>query len=92
VTTLRVAFLAAVLVQACFPANLAVSTYFKDGFKPTAIASDAQGGRNLSLLSALTIAALSAQSTDEPEWQRGAGANLTFDVMPAVAPLAPSPG
>lgn len=42
-TTLRVAFLAAVLVQACFPANLAVSTYFKDGFKPTAIASDAQG-------------------------------------------------
>jgi uncharacterized protein (TIGR03437 family) len=30
-------------VQTCFPANLAVSTYFKDGFTPAAIASDTQG-------------------------------------------------
>ncbi len=42
-TTLRLSFLAAVLVQTCLSANLAVSTYFKDGFGPTAIASDAQG-------------------------------------------------
>lgn len=41
--TLRLSFLAAVLVQTCFSANLAVSTYFKDGFTPTAIASDTQG-------------------------------------------------
>jgi hypothetical protein len=43
VITLRLSFLAAVLVQTCFSANLAVSTYFKDGFTPTAIASDTQG-------------------------------------------------
>ena len=43
VTTLRVLFLSAAMVRACSPANLAVSTYFKDGFTPAAIASDAQG-------------------------------------------------
>jgi uncharacterized protein (TIGR03437 family) len=43
VTTLRVSFLAVAVVQSCFPANLAVSTYFKDGFTPAAIASDTQG-------------------------------------------------
>src|SRR5580658_614156 len=42
-TTLRVCFLTALLAQYCIPANLAVSTYFKDGFTPTAIASDGQG-------------------------------------------------
>lgn len=41
-TTLRISFLTAAFVQTCFPANLAVSTYFKDGFKPSAITSDAQ--------------------------------------------------
>ena len=43
VTTLRVLFLSAAMVRACSPANLAVSTYFKDGFTPAAIASEAQG-------------------------------------------------
>ena len=42
-TTLRVSILAVLSVQACYPASLAISTYFKDGFTPTAITSDAQG-------------------------------------------------
>jgi uncharacterized protein (TIGR03437 family) len=42
VITLRLSFLATVFIQTCFSANLAVSTYFKDGFTPTAITSDAQ--------------------------------------------------
>ncbi len=42
-TTLRVCFLAVLSVQACSPANLAISTYFKDGFTPIAITSDTQG-------------------------------------------------
>ena len=42
-STLRVAFLAAAFAQACFPASLAVSAYFKDGFTPSAIAFDSQG-------------------------------------------------
>jgi uncharacterized protein (TIGR03437 family) len=41
--TFRATFLAALLAQSCFPASLAISTYFKDGFTPSAIASDAQG-------------------------------------------------
>jgi uncharacterized protein (TIGR03437 family) len=43
VTTLRVLFLTAAIVRTGLAANLAVSTYFKDGFTPTAIVSDAQG-------------------------------------------------
>jgi len=43
VTTRRVLFLALTLLPSCFPASLAVSTYFKDGFTPAAIASDPQG-------------------------------------------------
>ena len=39
----RLLILAAALAPSCFPATLAVSTYFKDGFTPNAIASDAQG-------------------------------------------------
>jgi uncharacterized protein (TIGR03437 family) len=35
--------LAAALVQTAWPANLAISTYLKDGFTPSAIASDAAG-------------------------------------------------
>jgi hypothetical protein len=38
--TLGALFLAAVIVQNATPANLAISTYLKDGFSPTAIASD----------------------------------------------------
>jgi hypothetical protein len=34
---------AAVIVQTATPANLAISTYLKDGFNPTAIASDSAG-------------------------------------------------
>jgi len=34
---------AALFVPCAWPASLAVSTYFKDGFTPTAIAADAQG-------------------------------------------------
>ncbi len=40
---LRFLFLAAALAPVALPANLAISTYFKDGFTPTAIASDATG-------------------------------------------------
>jgi hypothetical protein len=36
-------FVAAAIVQNASPANLAVSTYLKDGFSPSAIASDAAG-------------------------------------------------
>jgi uncharacterized protein (TIGR03437 family) len=36
-------FAVAALAPNCWPANLAISTYLKDGFTPTAIASDAQG-------------------------------------------------
>lgn len=36
-------FLAAIIVQKATPANLAISTYLKDGFNPTAIASDSAG-------------------------------------------------
>jgi uncharacterized protein (TIGR03437 family) len=36
-------FLAAVIVQMATPANLAISTYLKDGFNPAAIASDSAG-------------------------------------------------
>jgi uncharacterized protein (TIGR03437 family) len=43
VTKMRALLLAVALVQTCSPANLSISTYFKDGFTPTAIASDAQG-------------------------------------------------
>jgi uncharacterized protein (TIGR03437 family) len=39
----RTPLFAAVLAGACSAANLAVSTYLKDGFTPTAIASDSQG-------------------------------------------------
>lgn len=39
----RFCLLAAVSLQACFSANLAVSAYFRDNFTPTAIASDLQG-------------------------------------------------
>ena len=42
-TTRRVFFLALILLPSCFPANLAVSSYFKDGFSPAAVASDPQG-------------------------------------------------
>ncbi|MGA3204161.1 MAG: SBBP repeat-containing protein [Bryobacteraceae bacterium] len=42
-TAFRVSLLAVLVAQYCFPANLAVSTYFKDGFTPIAIASDGQG-------------------------------------------------
>src|SRR5579862_4730397 len=41
--TLRTLVLALSLAPSCFPANLTISTYFKDGFTPTAIASDPQG-------------------------------------------------
>jgi uncharacterized protein (TIGR03437 family) len=41
--TLRVVIFAAVFAQTLLPANLAVSTYLKDGFTPSAIATDAQG-------------------------------------------------
>lgn len=40
---LGVLFVAAVLVRTSSAAQLAVSTYFKDGFTPAAIASDTQG-------------------------------------------------
>jgi len=43
VTTLRVCLFAILSVQACYPASLAISTYFKDGFTPTTITSDTQG-------------------------------------------------
>jgi uncharacterized protein (TIGR03437 family) len=36
-------FVAAALVQTASPANLAISTYLKDGFTPSAIASDGAG-------------------------------------------------
>jgi uncharacterized protein (TIGR03437 family) len=36
-------FVAAAVVQTASPANLAISTYLKDGFTPSAIASDAAG-------------------------------------------------
>jgi uncharacterized protein (TIGR03437 family) len=36
-------FLAAIIVQTATAANLAISTYLKDGFNPAAIASDAAG-------------------------------------------------
>jgi hypothetical protein len=39
----RSVLLAAALASACPAANLAVSTYFRDGFTPTAIASDPAG-------------------------------------------------
>ncbi len=42
-TTRRVLFLALAFLPTCFPADLAISTYFKDGFTPSAIASDPQG-------------------------------------------------
>jgi len=41
--TLGALFLAAVIVQHATAANLAISTYLKDGFSPTAIASDSAG-------------------------------------------------
>ncbi len=41
--TLGLLFLAAVTVQTATPANLAISTYLRDGYNPTAIASDAAG-------------------------------------------------
>ena len=40
---LGVLFLAAVIVRTATPANLAISTYLKDGFNPAAIASDSAG-------------------------------------------------
>ena len=40
---LRSLILAAATMSTCRPANLAISTYLKDGFTPTAIASDPQG-------------------------------------------------
>jgi uncharacterized protein (TIGR03437 family) len=43
VNTRSLLFLAALIAPAGFSANLAVSTYLKDGFTPTAIASDSQG-------------------------------------------------
>jgi uncharacterized protein (TIGR03437 family) len=43
VKTLGALFFAAVIVQTATPANLAISTYLKDGFNPTAIASDSAG-------------------------------------------------
>ena len=42
-TTRRTLFLALCLLPSCFPASLTVSSYFKDGFTPAAIASDQQG-------------------------------------------------
>jgi hypothetical protein len=39
VTTRRTVFLALSLLPSCFPASLTVSSYFKDGFTPAAIAS-----------------------------------------------------
>ena len=41
--TLRLLFAAAVLIQTCPAAQLAVSTYFKEGFTPAAIGADSQG-------------------------------------------------
>jgi uncharacterized protein (TIGR03437 family) len=43
VKPLSLLFLAAVIVQTATPANLAISTFLKDGFNPTAIASDPAG-------------------------------------------------
>ncbi len=40
---LRSFLLAAAIAQTGFPANLVISTFLKDGFTPTAIASDPQG-------------------------------------------------
>ncbi len=40
---LGVVFVAAAIVQTARPANLAISTYLKDGFNPAAIASDSAG-------------------------------------------------
>src|SRR5579862_7978724 len=40
---LRLLLLAVTIAPACSAASLAVSTYFRDGFTPTAIASDASG-------------------------------------------------
>ena len=39
----RALLLMAAMVQICSSANLAISTYFKDGFTPAAIANDTQG-------------------------------------------------
>jgi hypothetical protein len=39
----RALLFAAALAGACSAANLAISTYLKDGFTPTAIASDSEG-------------------------------------------------
>src|ERR1019366_189608 len=41
--TLGALFLAAGIMQTATPANLAISTYLKDGFNPAAIASDSTG-------------------------------------------------
>jgi uncharacterized protein (TIGR03437 family) len=43
VKTLGFVFLVSVIVQTATAANLAISTYLKDGFNPTAIASDSTG-------------------------------------------------
>ena len=43
VNPLRLLLVATVLARIGLPANLAISTYLKDGFTPAAIASDSQG-------------------------------------------------
>jgi len=43
VNPLRLLFFATIMVRIGCPANLAISTYLKDGFTPTAIASDSEG-------------------------------------------------
>lgn len=60
-STLCLLFLASVLPRIAWPANLAVSTYLKDGFTPSAIAADAQGNIYLSG-SAITDAASATTS------------------------------
>jgi hypothetical protein len=57
-TTLRVVFLAAAIVPTCLAANLAVSTYFKDGFTPAAMVTDAQGNVPISGSAGTTGAAV----------------------------------
>jgi len=54
---LRSLLLAAAVARTGLPANLAISTYLKDGFTPTAIASDAQG--NIYLAGSAVIDAVS---------------------------------
>jgi uncharacterized protein (TIGR03437 family) len=60
VNPLRLLLVATIMVRIGLPANLAISTYLKDGFTPTAIASDSQGNV---YLAGSTVIDAAAQTT-----------------------------